>query len=112
MQQIVDLQNSPEFTDLHIAFLSIAFDSVNELSDVGEEFGVKISLLSDPNGQVSASYGVLQWAVKTGEPGHTFILVGKDGKISWIQDFGAPENGGRMYVPVDELVSQIIPRLK
>ena len=56
---------------------------------------------------VSETYDVLQWAVGTGEPGHTFILVDSDGKIAWIRDYGAPENGGVMYVPVGELTAQI-----
>ncbi|OGO20194.1 MAG: hypothetical protein A2Z14_10590 [Chloroflexi bacterium RBG_16_48_8] len=112
MQQIVDLQASPEFQDLNIAYLSIASDPVEELSEMAAEYGTRIPLLTDPNGQVSASYGVLQWAVGTGEPGHTFVLVGEDGKIAWIQDYGAPENGGRMYVPVDELMQQIASSLE
>ena len=78
MQQIVDLQESPEFQDLNVAYLSIAFDSIEDLSEMAAEFGTDIPLLTDPNGQVSASYGVLQWAVGTGEPGHTFVLVDED----------------------------------
>lgn len=111
MQQIVDLQNSPEFQNLNIAYLSIAFDSIEELSEMAAEYGTTIPLLSDPDGQVSSSYGVLQWAVGTGEPGHTFVLVGEDGRIAWIQDYGAPENGGRMYIPVEELVPEIASHL-
>ncbi|MBC8331482.1 MAG: hypothetical protein H8E28_05830, partial [Anaerolineae bacterium] len=53
-----------------------------------------------------------QWAVATGEPGHTFVLVDADGKIAWIQDYGAPQNRGVMYVPVEELVSEITSHLK
>lgn len=112
MQQIVDLQNSPKFQDLDIAYLSIAFDSLEELSEMATEYRTDIPLLSDPDGRVSNAYGVLQWAVGTGEPGHTFILVDKDGNIVWIQDYGAPENGGRMYIPVDELVPQIAKRIE
>jgi len=112
MQQIVDLQDSPEFQELNVAYLSIAFDPAEELSEMAAEYGTKIPLLTDQNGRVSASYNVLQWAVKSGEPGHTFVLVGEDGKISWIQDYGAQENGGRMYVPVDELTQQIATSLK
>ncbi len=47
----------------------------------------------------------------TGEPGHTFILVDADGEIAWLRDYGAPQNGGLMYVPVDELVRQMAASL-
>ena len=57
--------------------------------------------------EVSRAYDVLQWAVATGEPGHTFVLVDRDGTVIWIEDYGAQENGGRMYVPPDELTDQI-----
>jgi hypothetical protein len=43
----------------------------------------------------------------SGEPGHTFVLVGIDGEIAWIRDYGAPQNGELMYVPVDQLVQEI-----
>ena len=112
MEQIVDLHDSHEFQDLNIAFLSLAFDDKQELSEMAADFGTEIPLLTDENGDVSSSYGVLQWAVKSGEPGHTFVLVDEHGKISWIQDYGAAENGGRMYVPVDELLEQISSNLE
>jgi len=64
-------------------------------------------MLVDADRSVSEAYDVLQWAVGTGEPGHTFILVDSEGKIAWIRDYGAPENGGMMYVPVAELTAQI-----
>ncbi len=50
---------------------------------------------------------MLRWAVGTGEPGHTFVLVDEEGEVDWIRDYGAPENGGVMYVPVAELVEKI-----
>ena len=39
------------------------------------------------------------------------MLVGADGTVLWVQDYGAPENGGSMYVPVEELVQHIGERL-
>jgi peroxiredoxin len=107
MQQIVDLQNDPAFQSLNIAFLSIAFDSPDVLRQAGQEIGTNIPLLSDEDHAVSRSYGVLQWAVASGEPGHTFVLVDEAGLVVWIQDYGAPENRGVMYVPVEELVEEI-----
>ena len=95
-----------------MAYLSIAFDTPSELAAVGREYGTTIPLLSDSDHAVSESYGVLQWAAATGEPGHTFVLVHADGRVAWIQDYGAEENGGRMYVPADELVTEIARHLR
>ena len=108
MQQIVDLQNDPDFQALDVGLISIAFDSPEELSQGALEYGVtSVPLLTDGEHEVSESYGVLKWAVASGEPGHTFVLVNEDEKVVWLRDYGAPENGGVMYVPVEDLVSQI-----
>jgi peroxiredoxin len=108
MQQIVDLQNDPEFQAMDVQLVSIAFDSLDEQAAGAAEYGITdVPLLTDADGDVSTAYDVLQWAVASGEPGHTFILVDKDGQIAWIRDYGAPENGGVMYVPVEDLKRQI-----
>lgn len=107
----MDLHNNPEFQALDVAFLSIAFDSPAVLRQAGEQVGTQIPLLSDQDHSVSESYGVLQWAVASGEPGHTFVLVDESGEVVWIQDYGAPENRGVMYVPPEELIREISSRL-
>ena len=73
------------------------------------EYGITgVPLLTDADTKVSAAYNVLQWALESGEPGHTFILVGSNGKVLWIKDYGAPDNPGRtMYVEPAELVNSI-----
>jgi hypothetical protein len=55
--------------------------------------------LTDAAGQVAEAYAVLRWAMPTGEPGHTFVLVGMDGemrfssgKCGWIF---VPDHGDR-----------------
>ena len=88
--------------------LSIAADSPGEQAIAQQEYQItSIPMLSDPDKEVAGAYGVLQWAVATGEPGHTFVLVDKQGQIAWIQDYGAPENRGVMYVPVEELTQEV-----
>ena len=112
MQQIVDLENDSEFINLDVELVSIAFDSPDVLSASATEFGVgPTPLLSDPDGSVSEAYGVLQWAVATGEPGHTFVLVDQEGKVAWIQDYGAPENRGVMYVETFEIAGEVADAL-
>lgn len=114
MQQIVDLENSSEFQALDVALVSIARDSIDELAGSANEYGIKVTpLLSDADLDTSADYNVLQWAVASGEPGHTFILVDQEGEIAWIKDYGAPDNPDRtMYVPIDELVKAVTNNLK
>ncbi len=108
MQQIVDLQKDPAFQEPAFK-LSVSLSTPpNSLAGQAVEYGIKnVPLLTDTDHEVSETYNVMQWAVATGEPGHTFILVNKDGQIAWIRDYGAPENGGLMYVPPDELTEQI-----
>jgi peroxiredoxin len=93
--------------------LSIAFDPPDQLRQAAVEYGItSIPLLTDAQGEVSQAYGVLRWAVASGEPGHTFALVDPQGEIRWLQDYGAAESGGRMYVPVEELLAEIIAALE
>lgn len=105
MQQIVDLQNSPEYQSLDVQVISIARDSIQDQALEGLALGISdVPLLSDPDLSVSAQYDVLQWAIENGEPSHTFILVDAGGKIVWVKDYGAPDNPNRtMYVDVAEL---------
>lgn len=112
MQQVVDLQNNADYQALGVPVLSIAFDPVEEMSPEAQALGITtVPMLSDADHTVSEAYGVLQWAVKTGEPGHTFVLVDQDGRIAWIQDYGAAENRGVMYVPVEELTQRLLEAL-
>lgn len=92
---------------MNVAILSIAFDPQDSQAASKREFGITVPMLVDLDHSVSEQYDVLKWAVGTGEPGHTFILVDENGDIVWIRDYGAPENGGKMYVPVEELTKNI-----
>ncbi len=93
--------------------MSIAFDPPSVQAEVKTEYGIgDVPMLSDTEHQVSQDYGVLQWAVASGEPGHTFILVDERGIITWIRDYGAPENGGVMYVPPEEIASLVESNLE
>ena len=109
MQQVVDLQNDPAYQALGVPVLSIAFDSLEEQALAAQELGISsVPMLSDADHSVSQAYGVLQWAVDSGEPGHTFILVDEEGKVAWIQDYGSPDNPSRtMYVPIEELAGKV-----
>ena len=109
MQQVVDLQNDPAFQALGVPVVSISFDSLDEQAPEAQALGItSVPMLSDADHSVSEAYDVLQWAIASGEPGHTFILVDADGRIAWIQDYGAPDNPARtMHVPIEELTRKV-----
>ena len=111
MRQVVDLQNDEAFGSLGVELLSISPDPVEAWAEEARANGIELPLLSDDGNRVATAYGVLRWKMPSDEPGHTFVLVDPAGRIAWIRDYGAPENGGLMYVPVDELVSLIGERL-
>jgi peroxiredoxin len=110
MQQVVDLQNSKEFQTLDVELLSISPDPLEAWKQGASDYGIETPALSDSENQVADAYGVMRWAMGS-EPGHTFVLVDRDGRIRWIRDYGAPANGGLMYVPPEDLIPQISSRL-
>jgi len=112
MQQVVDLQNSKDFQGLGVELLSISPDSVQDWAKEAGSMGIHTSLLSDAGNHVANAYGVMQWGMSSGEPGHTFVLVGKDGRITWIRDYGAPKHGGLMYVSPKDLVPLVAAYLR
>lgn len=103
------MQSDPNFQALNVGFVSIAFDSQADLTSAQAEYDiVDVPLLTDVNQQVSADYDVLKWAVGSGEPSHTFVLVDADGQVVWIRDYGSPTlPNPSMYVEPQELVDQI-----
>jgi alkyl hydroperoxide reductase subunit AhpC len=110
--QVVDLQKDEDFQELGVELLSIAPDPVDAWREDGRDLGIRdfSGVLSDSENKVATSYGVMRWAVG-GEPGHTFVLVDDSGEVSWLQDYGAMENGGVMYVLPHEIVRQVSDHL-
>jgi peroxiredoxin len=109
---VVDLHSDRKFRNLGVELLSISPDTQEEWADAVEEQGVETPVLSDPGNVVAQKYDVMQWAMPSGEPGHTFVLVDADGRIQWIRDYGAPENGGLMYVVPKNLLEELEPALR
>ncbi len=107
MQQVVDLQKSEAFKGLGIPLLSLSPDSVDAWRDEGGGMGISSPMLSDTDNIAHLQYGAADWMMASSEPGHTFILVAEAGTVTWVRDYGAPENGGLMYVAPDELVQLI-----
>lgn len=107
--QLKDMEaQSGEFKDLGIdRTVSVTSDPLDGLKQKVEDENISTPVLSDPDLAVSETYGANKYGMM-GEDrnGHTFIVVGPDGKIKWRADYGgAPDY--TMYVPVKNLLADM-----
>ena len=108
MKQVVDLQNSADFKAMGVEIVSIARDAADEQAPAAQELGIHVPMLVDATGAVTTAYDVMKYAMPNGEPSHTFVLVNASGQISWLKDYGAPDNPDRtMYVEINELYREV-----
>lgn len=87
--------------------VSVTHDPLPQLRVKVEEQGLTSPVLSDPNLEVSKAYTTNQYGMM-GESanGHSFILVGPDGKIERRFDYGGPPDYS-MYVPLPTLLADL-----
>ena len=72
------------------------------LTPRGEETLVQLATFA-----VSRAYNATQYGMMNGSSdGHSFIVVGPDGRILWRADYGGPPKY-TMYVPIPTLVAAI-----
>lgn len=112
--QLKDIQtNISQFHALGIdQVVSITTDPLNALQQKVSDEGLTIPVLSDPQLAVSRAYTANGYGMMgTSRDGHTFIVVGPDGRIRWRADYGGSPNY-TMYVPVSNLVADIRAGLK
>lgn len=107
--QIKDMEaKSGELETLGIdRTVSITTDPLDGLKQKVEDENISTPVLSDPDLAVSKTYDANKYGMM-GESrnGHTFIVVGPDGKIKWRADYGgAPDY--TMYVPVKNLLADM-----
>ncbi len=115
-----------KFKSLNIEVLTVTVDPLNALIKESNKRGITLPVLDDgeDNLGVSKAYNTLDYSMHPGSrPGHSFVLIGKDGNIIWKKDYypkglfigGMNMNiDGRMYVPVNEILQEIYklkPRL-
>ncbi len=107
--QIKDIEaNMGEFEELGIdEVVSITNNPPDALEQKVEDEGISTPVLSDPNLAVSKAYDTNSYGMMGGSTnGHTFIVVGPDGKIEWRADYGgAPDY--TMYVPAPDLLADM-----
>ncbi|MCI4660016.1 peroxiredoxin family protein [Cryobacterium zhongshanensis] len=86
------------------AVVSITTDPAQQIARKTTDMGLKTPVLSDPDLVTSKKYRANEFGMMgTSTDGHSFILVGPDGTITWRADYGgAPKY--TMFVPVDQLL--------
>jgi len=107
--QLKDIQsNISQFHALGIdQIVSITTDPLDALNQKVADEGLSIPVLSDPSLVVSRAYTANGYGMMgASRDGHTFILVGPDGRIRWRADYGGAPNY-TMYVPVPNLIADI-----
>ncbi|MQA13487.1 MAG: redoxin domain-containing protein [Pseudonocardiaceae bacterium] len=109
LDQITDLeQNQAALREAGIdKVLSISHDPIDLLAQKAADMGLSTPLLSDPNLAVSRTYTTTQYGMMGGSAnGHSFILVGPDGTITWRADYGgAPDY--TMYLPTEGMLADL-----
>jgi len=87
--------------------VSITTDPLDQIKQKVQDMGITSPVLSDPNLAVSQHYSANSFGMMgASRDGHSFIVVGPDGKILWRADYGGSPDF-TMYVPVPNLVADI-----
>lgn len=112
--QIVAIERElPKFKALGIGpIVSITGDPLNLMEQKVADEGIRSNVLSDSGYPVSDAYGARGFGMMGGQmAGHSFILVGKDGRIRWRADYGGSPDY-TMFVPTDALLADLRQGLK
>ncbi|MDP2721019.1 MAG: redoxin domain-containing protein [bacterium] len=90
-KQIGTMQkNSDKFKAVETEVIAIGVDTTADWGPILRAEGITtIPVLVDFDRKVSKAYGVLSLPsqMHSDRPGHTFVLVDKNGKIAWIADY-------------------------
>ncbi len=100
----MDLERDGRLKELDVELISVMVDPLPSLTAEVKKYGISSPVVSDSDRKVCASYRVNCQSMG-GKPGHTFVLVGKDGMFKWFRDYGA-----LMYVQVDALHDEFARR--
>ncbi len=107
--QIKDLEKQPEqLRSLGIdEMVSITTNDLENLQQKARDERISTPVLADPDLAVSEAYAANQYGMMgTSADGHSFIVVGPDGKIRHRADYGGAPNY-TMYVPVENLMADL-----
>lgn len=87
--------------------VSITGDPLDLIRQKVADEGIEAPVLSDQDYAASDSYDARAFGMMGGQmAGHSFVLVGEDGRIRWRADYGGEPNY-TMFVPTDVLVEDL-----
>ncbi|MGI8814139.1 MAG: peroxiredoxin family protein [Pseudonocardia sp.] len=107
--QIRDLQNTPAtLTALGVdQLVTITSGPADLIAQKMADDQLTEPALADTDLAVSKQYQANQYGMMgTSRDGHSFILVGPDGRIQWRADYGGAPNY-TMYVPLNQLAADL-----
>lgn len=107
--QITDIERRmPAISGLGIdKLVSISSDPLDLLTQKVGDQGITTPVLSDPDLAVIKTYSANKYGMMgESRAGHSFIVVGPDGRIRQRADYGGAPNY-TMYVPVRSLVADL-----
>jgi peroxiredoxin Q/BCP len=107
--QLKDIEaNMQQFRAIGIEqVVSITTDPIDVLQQKAADQRLSSPVLSDPDLAVSKAYDTNSYGMMgKSRDGHTFIVVGPDGRIQWRADYGGAPNY-TMYLPVADLMDDM-----
>jgi peroxiredoxin len=107
--QLKDIQSDMgRFQQLGISdVITITTNPLDALKQKVADETITLPVLSDESFAASRAYNATMYGMMAGSAdGHTFILVGPDGRIRWRADYGGPPEY-TMYVPISSLIADI-----
>jgi peroxiredoxin Q/BCP len=92
-----------EFEKMNVELVTVALDPVDQWKETIDHYKIRTPVLSYESARTEYDYDLLRYSMGMGRrAGHTFILVGTDGKILWRKDYwpsrGHMVAGGTMFV--------------
>ena len=98
--QMAELEKNATLARAGVRVLPIVMNTRDQITNDMAANGVKTPFLLD-NGTVSRAYGTLGKGMHAGLPGHSFVLIDKDGIQRWYGDYPS------MWLSTADLMSEI-----
>ena len=98
--QMAQIEKDPRFAAAGVTVLPIVMNTREQITHDMTANGVRTPFLLD-DGTVARAYGTLGKGMHAGLPGHSFVLVDKNGTQRWYGEYPS------MWLAPDELLTQV-----